>query len=78
MIYVGGEGTRTPGHEDICATIGHNIMVNTTPHSYAVARSEKREREAREREKERKEKERNDRKRGKRMERSHLLSSSGT
>eukprot|EP01027_Heterolobosea_sp_BB2_P017835 GEZU01025219.1.p1 GENE.GEZU01025219.1~~GEZU01025219.1.p1 ORF type:complete len:926 (+),score=166.32 GEZU01025219.1:96-2780(+) len=27
MIYIGYENNRTPGHKDICGTLGHNIMV---------------------------------------------------
>lgn len=27
MTYVGYEGTRTPGHTDLCATVGHNVML---------------------------------------------------
>ncbi|KAJ3144784.1 hypothetical protein HDU89_007748 [Geranomyces variabilis] len=27
MIYVGNEGTLTPGHTDLCGSVGHNLMV---------------------------------------------------
>ena len=28
MIYIGDAGTRTPGHLDLCASIGHNLMIH--------------------------------------------------
>lgn len=30
MCYVGHEGTYTPAHREMCATLGHNIMVETS------------------------------------------------
>lgn len=36
MTYIGYEGTRTPGHLDLCSTIGHNIMLYANDNSGAV------------------------------------------
>ena len=36
MTYIGYEGTRTPGHLDLCSTIGHNIMLYANNNSGAV------------------------------------------
>lgn len=30
MCYIGHEGTYTPAHREMCATLGHNIMVETS------------------------------------------------
>nr|KMM73578.1 hypothetical protein CPAG_09865 [Coccidioides posadasii RMSCC 3488] len=30
MCYIGHEGTYTPSHREMCATLGHNIMVETS------------------------------------------------
>ncbi|KIW05375.1 uncharacterized protein PV09_03891 [Verruconis gallopava] len=30
MCYIGHEGTYTPAHKEMCASLGHNIMVNTS------------------------------------------------
>jgi hypothetical protein len=30
MCYIGHEGTYTPAHREMCASLGHNIMVNTS------------------------------------------------
>lgn len=30
MCYIGPEGTYTPGHQEMCASLGHNIMVETS------------------------------------------------
>ena len=30
MCYIGHEGTYTPSHREMCASLGHNIMVNTS------------------------------------------------
>lgn len=30
MIYIGNEGTYTPAHKDMCATLGQNIMVHAS------------------------------------------------
>ncbi|PGH07956.1 hypothetical protein AJ80_07937 [Polytolypa hystricis UAMH7299] len=34
MSYVGHEGTYTPAHREMCATLGHNIMVETSTGSF--------------------------------------------
>lgn len=36
MVYIGGEGTYTPIHTDMCATIGHNLMVDAYEGSSAL------------------------------------------
>lgn len=36
MIYVGGDGTHTPGHRDLCGALGHNLMVQSDPNAYAL------------------------------------------
>ncbi|RKO87560.1 hypothetical protein BDK51DRAFT_9852, partial [Blyttiomyces helicus] len=35
MIYVGHHGTNTPAHTDICASVGHNVMVSADPDASA-------------------------------------------
>lgn len=35
MFYMGSDGTFTPGHKDLCATIGHNIMVYADKCAYS-------------------------------------------
>ncbi|KAF2235168.1 hypothetical protein EV356DRAFT_514536 [Viridothelium virens] len=32
MCYIGHEGTYTPAHREMCASLGHNIMVETSNH----------------------------------------------
>ncbi|KAI9664551.1 MAG: hypothetical protein M1821_005997 [Bathelium mastoideum] len=32
MCYIGHEGTYTPAHREMCASLGHNIMVETSDH----------------------------------------------
>ncbi|KAJ1921730.1 hypothetical protein H4219_000463 [Mycoemilia scoparia] len=45
MIYIGYNRTKTPGHVDMCGTMGHNLMVNSVGNSTAlwfiVARDDK-------------------------------------
>lgn len=36
MMYIGHEGTYTPAHKEMCASIGHNIMVATEKDSSAI------------------------------------------
>ncbi|KAJ3146961.1 hypothetical protein HDU86_008322 [Geranomyces michiganensis] len=36
MIYVGNEGTHTPGHTDLCGSVGHNLMVHTQHGARAI------------------------------------------
>lgn len=36
MIYIGGNKTFTPSHTDICASIGHNVMVHAEGESSAL------------------------------------------
>lgn len=36
MVYVGVENTYTPGHTDICGSLGHNLMVHSDPDAYAL------------------------------------------
>ncbi|KAJ3175359.1 hypothetical protein HDU87_006311 [Geranomyces variabilis] len=36
MIYVGNEGTLTPGHTDLCGSVGHNLMVYTGDGARAI------------------------------------------
>jgi len=36
MVYCGLENTYTPGHTDICGSLGHNLMVASDPEAYAL------------------------------------------
>ncbi|KAJ1979334.1 hypothetical protein H4R35_001556 [Dimargaris xerosporica] len=36
MLYVGGPGSGTPGHMDLCASVGHNLMVYSSPDAYTL------------------------------------------
>ncbi|KAI8816606.1 uncharacterized protein EV422DRAFT_581318 [Fimicolochytrium jonesii] len=36
MIYVGNEGTLTPGHTDLCGSVGHNVMVHADENARAI------------------------------------------
>jgi hypothetical protein len=36
MVYTGTENTYTPGHTDICGSLGHNLMVYSDQDSYAL------------------------------------------
>lgn len=36
MVYTGTENTYTPGHTDICGSLGHNLMVYSDKDSYAL------------------------------------------
>ncbi|RKP36008.1 hypothetical protein BJ085DRAFT_20691, partial [Dimargaris cristalligena] len=36
MIYIGGPGTLTPAHSDLCGSIGHNLLVHGEPNAYAL------------------------------------------
>jgi hypothetical protein len=33
MCYIGHEGTYTPAHQEMCASLGHNLMVEASPDS---------------------------------------------
>ncbi|KAL1919005.1 uncharacterized protein VTP21DRAFT_2386 [Calcarisporiella thermophila] len=49
MIYIGAEGSSTPGHKDMCSALGHNLMVHTDDGAYSIwflAKSADRERVA--------------------------------
>ncbi len=36
MVYIGPEKVWTPGHKDICGSLGHNIMVYAEPQAYSM------------------------------------------
>lgn len=36
MVYVGPEKVWTPGHKDICGSLGHNVMVYAEPQAYSM------------------------------------------
>ncbi|ODQ54273.1 hypothetical protein SAICODRAFT_78591 [Saitoella complicata NRRL Y-17804] len=36
MLYIGHEGTYTTAHRDMCAAVGHNLMVHTDPNSSSL------------------------------------------
>ncbi|KAG9248178.1 hypothetical protein BJ878DRAFT_76943 [Calycina marina] len=36
MCYIGHEGTYTPAHREMCASLGHNIMVETSTNEYGA------------------------------------------
>ena len=38
MCYIGHEGTYTPAHQEMCASLGHNIMVEASEDSHANGR----------------------------------------
>ncbi|GAM38826.1 hypothetical protein TCE0_034f09877 [Talaromyces pinophilus] len=41
MCYIGHEGTYTPCHQEMCATLGHNIMVETSTGSFEYGKRTK-------------------------------------
>ncbi|KAI9673284.1 MAG: hypothetical protein M1829_004349 [Trizodia sp. TS-e1964] len=41
MCYIGHEGTYTPAHREMCATLGHNIMVETSGSELVNGKREK-------------------------------------
>ncbi|TPX64279.1 hypothetical protein SpCBS45565_g06013 [Spizellomyces sp. 'palustris'] len=36
MAYVGSDGTNTPGHTDLCGSVGHNVMVHADEGARAI------------------------------------------
>jgi hypothetical protein len=36
MVYIGPEKVWTPGHKDICGSLGHNVMVYAEPQAYSM------------------------------------------
>ncbi|KAI8802918.1 hypothetical protein BJ742DRAFT_831339 [Cladochytrium replicatum] len=36
MLYIGAEGSRTPGHVDLCSTVGQNLMIYADRDAHSV------------------------------------------